>query len=132
MNRFQSASSMTKGVWVWPSDPRGQRRVLRKVAALPHLMAAMAAIGKSNEGISNAELAEATNDGSEWTTLWVIRQLTSLGFIEFKVDFFGNPARYQLNENGRVALSMITGLPLPQKPPTPGPPAPQPVAPKAA
>jgi hypothetical protein len=123
---------MAKGVWVWPSDPRGQRRVLRKVAASPHLMAAMAAIGKSKEGISNTELAESISDGSEWTTLWAIRQLTSLGFIDFKVDFFGNPARYQLTENGRAVLPTITGLPLPQKPPTPGPPAPQPVAPKAA
>jgi len=119
MNRFQSASSMTKGVWAWPSDPRGQRTVMRKVASSPHLLAAMATIGKSKEGISNAELAEAINGGSEWTTLWVIRQLTSLGFIDFKVDFFGNPARYQLTENGRVVLSMITGQPLPQKPPAP-------------
>ena len=131
MNRFQSAPSMTKGVWVWPSDPRGQRRVLKKVASSPHLVAAMVTIGKNKEGTSNAELAEAINDGSEWTTLWVIRQLTSLGFIAFKVDFFGNPARYQLSETGRAALSIITGQQLPPKPPTPAPPAPQPVAPKA-
>jgi hypothetical protein len=123
---------MNKGVWAWSSDPRGQRRVLKKMKSSPHLVAAMVTIGKSKEGTSNAELAEAINDGSEWTTLWVVRQLTSLGFIDFKVDFFGNPARYQLTETGRAALSMITGQPLPPKPPTPGPPAPQPVAPKAA
>jgi len=138
---------MTKGLWVWPSDAKAQRRVLRKFAASQHLMAALTALGKSREGMSNAELDDAINDVSEWTTLWVIRQLTSLGFIDYRVDFFGNPARYQLTESGRVALSTITGQPPPQKPvapvpppapttqqpPTPRPPAPaQRIAPQTA
>lgn len=127
---------MPKGLWVWPTDPKGQRRTLRKVASSPHLVPAMTAIAKSKDGMSNAELVEAINETSEWPTLWVIRQLTSLGFIEFKVDFFGNPARYSITESGRVALSAITGQPL-SKPPTPAPaatpstPAPQPAAPRA-
>ena len=121
---------MTKGLWIWPSDPRAQRRVLRNVAGSPHLMAALAAIGKSKEGMSDSELTDAINNTSEWTTLWVVRQLTSLSFIEYKVDYFGNPATYQLTEAGRAALAIITGQPLPQKPPQPPPPAPQPVAPK--
>ena len=89
---------MPKGLWVWPADAMGQRGLLRRVAASPHLMAAMSAMAKSKEGMADSELAEALNDGSEWTTLWVIRQLTSLGFVEYKVDFFGNPARYQRTE----------------------------------
>ena len=107
--------------------------MLSKMAESPHLMAAMSALAKSKEGMSNSELAEALNDGSEWTTLWVIRQLTSLSFIEFIVDFFGNPARYQMTEQGQAAFSAITGQPLP-KPPVQAPPqpAPQPAAPKAA
>ncbi len=109
---------MPKGVWVWPSDARGQRRQLRAVADAPHLMAAMSALYKSKDGMNNSEVVEALNDGSEWTTLWVVRQLTSLGFIEFKVDFFGNPARYQLTEQGKSAYATITGQPLP-KPPVP-------------
>ena len=113
---------MTKGLWVWPSDPMAQRRVLRKLASSPHLMAALTALGKSKEGMSNAELDDAINDVSEWTTLWVIRQLTSLGFTDYKVDFFGNPARYQLTESGRAVLSAITGKPLPPKPAAPVPP----------
>jgi hypothetical protein len=127
-------SSVTKGLWVWPPDPRGQKKVLRKVVASPHLLAAMTALSKSKEGMSDAEIDDAINDNSEWTTLWVIRQLTSLGFIEFKVDFFGNPARYLLTESGRAALLAMTGQLLPQRPPTPSPQAPQPasVAPKTA
>jgi hypothetical protein len=89
-------------------------------------MAAMTAVAKSKEGLSNSELDDAVNDSSEWTTLWVVRQLTSLGFLDFKVDLFGNPAKYQMNELGRSALSMITGQPPPQKPSTP-----QAAAPKA-
>jgi len=133
---------MPKGLWVWPSDPKAQRTTLRKVAASPHLIAALTAIGKSKEGMSDTELDDAINDNSEWTTLWVIRQLTALGFIEFKVDFFGNPAKYQLTEAGRSALATITGQPPPPKPPTaapskpqsapPTPPSPQPAALKAA
>jgi hypothetical protein len=94
-------------------------------------MAAMTAIAKNKEGLSNVELADATNNTSEWTTLWVVRQLTSLGFLEFKVDLFGNPARYQLSEAGRAAFALVTGQP-PPKPPPPASPAPQPAAPKAA
>jgi hypothetical protein len=114
---------MPKGIWIWPADPRGQRSVLRKVAASSHLMGAMSALAKSKEGMSNTELDDAINDSSEYATLWVVRQLTALGFIEYKVDFFGNPARYQLTGQGRVAYSTITGQPLPK--PVPVPPAPQ-------
>lgn len=125
--------TMTSGLWVWPSDPKGQRKVLRQVAALPHLMAAMMALAKSKEGLSNDELDDKINDNSEWMTLWVVRQLTALGFIEFKIDLFGDPAKYRLTELGRQALSFITGQP-PQKPPPPAPapaaPVPQPVAAK--
>ena len=125
---------MPKGIWVWPSDPKGQRTALKRLAGSPHLMAGLTAIAKSKEGLSNAELAEAIHDTSEWTTLWVVRQLTSVGFIEFKVDFFGNPAKYEATEQGRAALSTITGQPLPKPaakvapsaapPPPPTPPAP--------
>jgi len=128
MNQPPSASSMTKGLWVWPSDPRAQRRVLAKFAASPHLVAALTALGKSKDGMSNAELDDAINDVSEWTTLWVIRQLTSLGFTDYKVDFFGNPAKYQLTESGRAVLSTIMGQSLPQRPVAPVPP-PAPAAP---
>jgi hypothetical protein len=129
---------MNKGLWIWPSDQNAQRMVLRKVAESKQLVSAMAAIAKSKEGLSNAELDDVIGDNSEWLTLNAVRQLTSLGFVEFKVDFFGGPAKYQLTDRGRSALSMITGKPVQppqQKPPAPPqtpPPAPQAAAPKAA
>ena len=96
-------------------------------------MAALTALAKSKDGMSNAELDDAINSNSEWATLWVIRQLTAIGFTDFKVDFFGDPARYRLTEAGRTALSIITGQPLqkPTAPPAPQP-TPQAVAPKTA
>lgn len=122
---------MPKGIWIWPSDQRGQRRALKKLAESPHLLAGLTAIAKGKDGLSNAELADAVNDTSEWTTLWVVRQLTALGFIEFKVDFFGNPARYQVTDQGRAALQAITGQP-PPKPAAPVTLSPKPAAPGAA
>lgn len=119
---------MPKGLWVWPSDAKGQRTTLRRVAASPHLVAAMSAIAKSKEGLSNAEIDDAINDSSEWTTLWVVRQLMSLGFTEYKVDLFGNPNRYELTDQGRAALSTITGKPVTK--PAPASPAPPPAAAK--
>ncbi len=109
---------MTRGTWVWPSEPRAQRRVLRNVMANPHMVPALSAISKSKEGMSNAELDDVIGDNAEWMTLWVIRQLTSLGFIDLNVDFFGNPARYRLTDLGRSALATITGQPpAPPRPP---------------
>jgi len=122
---------MTKGLWVWPTDQRGQRKTLRKVSESPHLMVALSAIGKSKEGLSNAELPDALNDSSEWTTLWVVRQLLSLGFIEEKVDLFGNPIKYQITESGRTALAAINGQPIPPKPSAQAPTA-QPAVVKAS
>ena len=136
---------MKVGLWVWPADPKAQRKVVRKVAETKHLVPAMTSISKSKQGLSNAELDDLIGDNSEWMTLWVVKQLTSLGFIEFKVDLFGGPARYQLTELGRNVLSTITGRPVqppprPQAPtasattPKPQPPAPsqpQAAAPKA-
>lgn len=122
---------MDKGLWVWPSDPREQRRTLRRIAQSERLVAALAGIAKSKEGMSNAELDELLNDNSNWMTLWSVRQLLSLGFIEYKVDLFGGPGRYSVTELGRNALSVISGQPAPQKPTPPPTPPPQAVAPKA-
>lgn len=112
---------MNKGLWIWPLDERSQRRVLRRVAEAKHLVPAMAAIAKSKEGLSNSELDNVIGDNEQWITLWIVRQLTSLGFIEFKVDFFGGPAKYQLTDRGRTALGVITGKPVPALVPTPAP-----------
>lgn len=123
---------MNKGLWVWPPDPRGQGRTLRKVADSRHLMAALQGIAKSKEGLSNSELDELLADNSNWMTLWSVRQLLALGFIEYKVDFFGGPAKYAATELGRSALATMTGQSAQQKVPVSVPTVAPPVAPKPA
>jgi hypothetical protein len=125
---------MKNGIWVWPADPRFQLKTLKKVAKSGYLARALIALAKSKDGLSNSELDDAISDNSEWMTLWVVRQLTALGFIELSVDLFGEPAKYRLTELGRNANSYVTGQPLPPKPQPPQSPAQapaqaQPVAP---
>lgn len=107
-------AGLVNGVWVWPQDQRAQRRVLARVAESEHLTAALKAIAKSKEGLSNSELDDTLGDNSNWMTLWVVRQLTSLGFIEFKVAFFGEPSKYLLTEQGRNIISSLTPVPVTQ------------------
>ena len=113
---------MNTGLWVWPSDAKAQQKVLRALAAAPHLLQAMTFLMKSRQGLSDSELDELMADNSNWMTLWTVKQLSSLGFIEYKVDLFGGPGRYQLTELGRSALGTITGQPVQQKPPAQAPP----------
>jgi len=101
--------------------------MLRKVLHSRHLVAAMEAIAKSKDGLSNAEVDDSLSDNSNWLTRWVVDQLISLGFAEYRVDLFGEPGKYNLTELGRNALSAITGQPVPPRaPPSP----PQAVVPK--
>lgn len=100
---------MNHGLWIWPSDPKAQRIVISKVMNSGHLVPAIVAVSKSKNGLSNSQLDEVISDNSNWMTLWVIRQLTSLGFIEYKVDLFGGPATYILSELGRLVLPSLTG-----------------------
>lgn len=116
---------MRVGLWVWPADQKGQQRILKKVANSGHLVAAMQAIAKSKEGLSNAETDDALADNSNWMTRWVVDQLVSLGFVDYKVQIFGGPGRYDLTELGMNALSAITGQPVkPRQPQTQAPPTP--------
>src|SRR5208283_3242277 len=105
---------MNTGLWLWPSDAKSQRRTLRKVANSPHLVVGMQAISRSKDGLSNAQLDDALSDHAHWQTRWVVEQLISLGFADYKVDFFGGPGKYTLTELGKNVLSAITGKPLQQ------------------
>jgi hypothetical protein len=92
----------------------------------------MQAIAKSSDGLSNARIDDALSEYSHWQTRWVVDQLISLGFADYKVDFFGGPGRYILTELGRNALSAITGKPVQAQPQVPTPPPPKPPAPPQA
>jgi hypothetical protein len=124
---------MDKGLWIWPSDLKGQKLVLQRIANSSHLVNALQGIAKSKGGLSNSELDELLADNSNWITLWAVRQLLALGFIEYKVDLFGGPARYVVTDLGRNILAALTGgLAAQQKVSGLVPSTTQGVAPKAA
>jgi hypothetical protein len=123
---------MNKGLWIWPAESKGQKIMLQRIASSTHLMTALQGIAKSKEGLSNSELDELLADNSNWITLWAIRQLLALGFIEYKVDFFGGPARYITTELGKTALGIMTGQSTKPATVAPIPPAIQPVPSKTA
>ena len=100
---------MNEGIWVWPSDLKMQRRTLRKVSHSPHLMTLLEAIAKSSEGLSNPEVSEALGNNSGWMIIWSVRQLLALGFIEYKIDLFGEASRYVITELGKQAAAIMSG-----------------------
>jgi hypothetical protein len=70
-------------------------------------MAALGEIANNEKGLSNSELDELLADNSHWMTLWSVRQLLALGFIDYKVDLFGGPAKYTATELGRNAIATM-------------------------
>jgi hypothetical protein len=107
---------MDKGLWIWPADPRGQKRILHKIVGSRHVIMALQGIARSKNGMTNSEIDELLGDNSEWITLWAVRQLTALGFIEYNVDLFGGPAKYMITDLGRNSLATISGQQPLQKP----------------
>jgi len=85
---------MKGGIWVWPTNPKMQRRTLRKVSRSPQLSTLLKAIAESSEGLSNPEVGEVLGNDSGWLAIWAVRQLLSLGFVTYKTDLFGEPSRY--------------------------------------
>ena len=95
--------------------------MLKRVSASEHIIAALQALAKSKDGLSNAEIDDVLTDNSNWVTRWAVEQLIALGFTEYRVDFFGGPGKYKLTELGAGALSAITGKPVQLQPPAPPP-----------
>jgi len=100
------------GIWVWPTDPKTQRRTLRKVSRSPQLSTLLKAIAGSSEGLSNPEVGEVLGNDSGWLAIWAVRQLQSLGFVTYKTDLFGEPSRYLITDLGKRAAAIISGQPM--------------------
>jgi hypothetical protein len=102
---------MNGGLWVWPADPKKQRRVLRKLSNNKNLMTVLKAV-QSKEGLSNAQIDDLIGDNSEWLTVWVVRQLMSAGFVQYRTDLFGGPGIYLITDLGRQAVQWLSGQPV--------------------
>ena len=99
-----------KGNWTWPSEPKEQDMVLRKIAQEDELVPILFALAKNPEGLSNARIDKALSNNSQWRTLWHMRELIALGFVKYDVQFFGNPGEYTLTQLGKTAVSKLQAL----------------------
>ncbi len=100
-----------KGIWFWPPDAREQAKILKKVAASESMLTILTALSKSKDGLSNAQIDSVTSSYSQWNSLWAIRPLLSLGFVEYKTEWFGDAGKYVLTELGKDVLVRLTGKP---------------------
>jgi hypothetical protein len=67
----------------------------------------LAALAKSPQGLSNAQLDRLLSNNSQWRTLSHTKELTALGFIQYRVQFFGDAGKFELTELGKTVLSRI-------------------------
>ncbi len=109
---------MKGGIWVWPTDPKMQRRTLRKVSRSPQLSTLLKATAGNSEGLSNPEVSEVLGNDSGWLAIWTVRQLLSLGFVTYKTDLFGEPSRYVITDLGKRAAAIVSGQPMPKPEPS--------------
>ena len=96
-----------KGIWAWPSEPNEQDKTLRKIMQEDELVTILVALAKSPEGLSNAQLDRLLANNSQWRTLSHMRELTALGFVQYHVQFFGDPGKYEITDLGKTAVSRI-------------------------
>jgi len=96
-----------KGIWVWPSDPNEQNKTLRRILEEDELVTILAALAKSPEGLSNAQLDRLLSNNSQWRTSSHMKELMALGFVQYHVQFFGDAGRYALSDLGKTVVSGI-------------------------
>ena len=113
-----------KGVWLWPADAKGQAKVLKNVFASEPILATLTALSKNKEGLSNAQLDVAVNSFSQWNARSIIEQLLSLGFTQYRIEWFGDAGKYVLTDLGTEVLRRLSGQP--QQSPAPQAPMPKP------
>jgi hypothetical protein len=96
-----------KGIWFWPSEPKEQDKTLQKVLREDEFVTILLNLAKSSEGLSNAQLDKVLGNNSQWRTLLHMKELMALGFVEYRVQFFGDAGKYQMTELGKTIVSRI-------------------------
>lgn len=95
-----------KGEWVWPENPKEQRKVLKNVLSNKHMLGLLTALAKSPLGLTPYEAEEAMGIANVFGLI-PIRQLQSLGFVTYKVNLYGDFGVYQITDIGMSALRQI-------------------------
>jgi hypothetical protein len=94
-----------RGIWVWPSEPKEQDKTLQKILREDELVAILIALANNPEGLSNAHLDRLLANNSQWRTLLHMKELMALGFVDYRVQLFGDAGKYQLTDLGRAIVS---------------------------
>ncbi len=100
-----------KGIWSWPTEEKRQDKIIRNITASSSMLAVLIALSKNKNGLSNAQIDIAVANFSQWNTLWTLRQLLALGFVECKMELFGNSGKYVLTELGMRIAQKLTEQP---------------------
>jgi hypothetical protein len=96
-----------KGIWTWPSEPKEQDKVLRRILGEDELSTILLALAKNPDGLSNAKLDRLLGNNSQWRTLSHMRELIALGFVEYHVQLFGDSGKYQLTSLGNSIVPRL-------------------------
>jgi hypothetical protein len=96
-----------KGIWTWPSEPKEQDKVLRRILDEDELFTIILALANNSQGLSNAELDRLLANNSQWRTLSHMRELVALGFVEYHVQLFGDAGKYQLTDLGKTVVARL-------------------------
>jgi hypothetical protein len=96
-----------RGIWVWPSEPKDQDKILQKILREDELVAILIALANNPEGLSNAQLDRLLANNSQWKTLFHMKELMALGFVDYHVQLFGDAGKYQLTDLGKAIVSRI-------------------------
>jgi hypothetical protein len=95
------------GIWGWPSEPKEQETTLRKIMQEDELTTILAALSKSLDGLSNAQIDKLLGNNSQWRTLLHMRELIALGFVQYRMQFFGEAGKYELTDLGKTMMSKM-------------------------
>lgn len=96
-----------KGIWTWPSESNDQDKTMRKIMREDELSSILVALAQNPGGLSNAQLDKFLSNYSQWRTLSHLRELIALGFIQYRIQFFGNAGEYELTDLGKTIVSKI-------------------------
>jgi hypothetical protein len=96
-----------KGIWIWPSEPKEQGKVLRRILGEDELSTILLALANEPGGLSNARLDKLLANNSQWRTLSHMRELIALGFVEYRVHLFGDSGQYQLTDLGKTIVPRL-------------------------
>ncbi len=97
-----------KGLWVWPESESEQKKTIDKIRNSEGLLGILSDIAKNKGGLSNAQIDLAVKNNSQWNTRWPISELLGLGFVEYKVNLFGDAGKYTITELGKNVLQSVS------------------------